>query len=296
MPTATFCGCSKAAGKGASRRGSRGSPRRRGPSGSSSLVPLRAPWTGPIMSLTASRGSVFEMPRVLLVEDDETIRRLVLFSLHQDGLEVETATDGASALLAFERRQPDLVVLDLLLPDIDGFEVCRRIRLLGPTPILMLTALVHEDNVVKGFELGADDYLTKPFSVRVFLARVEALLRRSGKPAAGVEQTIEIGDLVVDFHRVEVRLRGDVIDLTRTEFRILGCLARYTGQVVNGASLVRQIQDPTYDDRDALEIVRVHIRHLRNKIEIDPDRPRFIRTVRGFGYILDNPAKQELTM
>ncbi len=157
----------------------------------------------------------------------------------------------------------------------------------------MLTALVHEDNVVRGFELGADDYLTKPFSVRVFLARVEALLRRSGKQGSGVEQTIEIGDLVVDLHRVEVRLRGEAVDLTPTEFRVLGYLARYAGQVVNGASLVRQIQDPTYDERDALEIVRVHIRHLRNKIEDDPDHPRFIRTVRGFGYILDNPAKRD---
>jgi len=233
------------------------------------------------------------MPCILLVEDDETIRRLVLFALHQDGLDVEIAADGASALVAFEKRRPDLVVLDLLLPDIDGFEVCRRIRQLGPTPILMLTALVHEDNVVRGFELGADDYLTKPFSVRVFLARVEALLRRSGKQGSGVEQTIEIGDLVVDLHRVEVRLRGEAVDLTPTEFRVLGYLARYAGQVVNGASLVRQIQDPTYDERDALEIVRVHIRHLRNKIEDDPDHPRFIRTVRGFGYILDNPAKRD---
>ncbi len=233
------------------------------------------------------------MPCILLVEDDETIRRLVLFALHQDGLDVEIAADGASALVAFEKRRPDLVVLDLLLPDIDGFEVCRRIRQLDPTPILMLTALVHEDNVVRGFELGADDYLTKPFSVRVFLARVEALLRRSGKQGSGVEQTIEIGDLVVDLQRVEVRLRGEAVDLTPTEFRVLGYLARYAGQVVNGASLVRQIQDPTYDERDALEIVRVHIRHLRNKIEDDPDHPRFIRTVRGFGYILDNPAKRD---
>ena len=233
------------------------------------------------------------MPRILLVEDDETIRRLVLFALHQDGLDVEVAADGTSALIAFERCRPDLVVLDLLLPDIDGFEVCRRMRLLGPTPILVLTALVHEDNVVRGFELGADDYLTKPFSVRVFLARVEALLRRSGKQGPGVEQTIEIGDLVVDLQRIEVRLRGDVVDLTPTEFRVLSHLARYAGQVVNGVSLVRQIQDVTYDDRDALEIVRVHIRHLRNKIEVDPDHPRYIRTVRGFGYILDNPAKQQ---
>jgi two-component system alkaline phosphatase synthesis response regulator PhoP len=233
------------------------------------------------------------MASVLLVEDDETIRRLVLFALHQGGMDVEVAANGGSALVAYEKHCPDLVVLDLLLPDIDGFEVCRRMRKLGPTPILMLTALSQEDNVVRGFELGADDYLTKPFSVRVFLARVEALLRRSGNHSSTAEGIIEIGDLVVDLHRIEVRFRGDVIDVTPNEFRILSYLARKVGQVVNSASLLRQIQDGACEDREAQEIIKVHIRHLRNKIEPDADAPRYIRTVRGFGYILDYPAKPE---
>jgi len=240
-------------------------------------------------------GTVFEMARVLLVEDDETIRRLVLYSLHHGGLEVEVATNGQSAMVAFGRRCPDLVVLDLLLPDIDGFEVCRRIRLRGPTPILMLTALAAEDNVVRGFEVGADDYLTKPFSVRVFLARVEALLRRGSKPAPAPEpeRVIQAGDLVVDLDRVQVRVRGDVVDVTRNEFRILSCLARHLGQVVNNVNLLRQIQDGPSNEREAHEIVKVHIRNLRSKIEPDVDGPQYLRTVRGFGYILDSPSEQE---
>ncbi len=234
------------------------------------------------------------MASVLLVEDDETIRRLVLFALHQGGMEVEVAADGASALAAFATRRPDLVVLDLLLPDIDGFEVCRRMRQLAPTPILMLTALAQEDHVVRGFELGADDYLTKPFSVRVFLARVEALLRRSSQQSSERERPITIGDLVIDLDRVEVRVRGDRVDLTPNEFRILSYLARKVGQVVNSVSLLRQIQDVACDDREAQEIVKVHIRHLRNKIEQNADTPRYIRTVRGFGYMLDDPTTSEV--
>lgn len=237
------------------------------------------------------RGLLVDMANVLLVEDDETIRRLVVFALRQDGLDVAVAADGATALATYERLRPDLVILDVLLPDIDGFEVCRRIRALGPTPILMLTALAQEDNVVRGFELGADDYLIKPFSVRVLLARVEALLRRSGKQTVGLDGVIEVGDLVVDLNRIEVRLNDTVIDVTPTEFRILSYLARNAGQVINSVHLLRQIQDSPYDDREAQEIVKVHIRHLRNKIEPDPDTPRYIRTVRGFGYILDQPAR-----
>ncbi len=209
-------------------------------------------------------------------------------------MDVEVAADGASALAAFAARRPDLVVLDLLLPDIDGFEVCRRMRQIAPTPILMLTALAQEDHVVRGFELGADDYLTKPFSVRVFLARVEALLRRSSHQPPERERPITIGDLVIDLDRVEVRVRGDRVDLTPNEFRILSYLARKAGQVVNSVSLLRQIQDVACDDREAQEIIKVHIRHLRNKIEQNADAPRYIRTVRGFGYILDYPTTSEV--
>lgn len=229
------------------------------------------------------------MGRVLLVEDDETIRRLVLYALRQAGMDVDVAVDGVAALKEFERNHPDIVVLDLLLPGIDGFEVCRRLREMSDTPILMLTALAQEDNEVRGLQLGADDYLTKPFSVRVFLARIEALLRRKGRPSTGDERSIVIGDLVINFDRVEVLVRGERVSLTPAEFRIIGYLARSAGQVVSSATLLRQVQDYEYDEREAQEIIKVHIRRLRHKIEPTPDIPRYIRTVRGFGYMLDAP-------
>ena len=229
------------------------------------------------------------MGRVLLVEDDETIRRLVLYALRQAGMDVDVAVDGVAALKEFEHNHPDIVVLDLLLPGIDGFEVCRRLREMSDTPILMLTALAQEDNEVRGLQLGADDYLTKPFSVRVFLARIEALLRRKGRPSIDDERSIVIGDLVINFDRVEVLVRGERVSLTPAEFRIIAYLARSVGQVVSSATLLRQVQDYEYDEREAQEIIKVHIRRLRHKIEPTSDIPRYIRTVRGFGYMLDVP-------
>lgn len=227
------------------------------------------------------------MATVLLVEDDETIRRLVRFALNQCGLEVEVAGDGKAALEAYKRQRPDVVVLDLLLPEVDGFEVCRRIRELGPTPILMLTALVQDTNVIRGFEVGADDYLTKPFSVRVLQARVEALLRRAGVHQPETASIVTAGDLSVDLRRVEVRLRGAPVELTRNEFRILSCLARNQGRVVSSLELLQQIHENATDEREAQDLVKVHIRNLRAKLELDGEAPRYIRTVRGFGYMLD---------
>ncbi|HUX86796.1 MAG TPA: response regulator transcription factor [Chloroflexota bacterium] len=226
------------------------------------------------------------MTRVLVVEDDEAMRRLVALSLKEAKLEVDVAADGKTALRAFERGRPDLIVLDLILPDIDGFEVCQRIRAGSKIPILMLSALGQEDHVVRGLQLGADDYLAKPFSVRVLLARVEALLRRT-TVADEREQMITIGDLTIDTRRIEVSVGGRTVNLTPAEFRIIAYLARHSGRVVNSVALLREAQDSHYDEREAQEIVKVHIRHLRYKIEPDPDAPRYIRTVRGFGYMLD---------
>jgi DNA-binding response OmpR family regulator len=240
------------------------------------------------------------MVRVLIIEDDEVIRRLVVGALQQEGYAVSVAGDGARGIEVFERDRPDVVVLDLRLPDIYGFEVCRRIRQQSSSPILMLTAMSEEDEVVRGFQLGADDYLTKPFSVRVFLARIEALVRRSGKRLNLRDRAIEVADLVVDLERIEVRVRGRPVDVTPTEFRLISYLARNAGQVVKSSRLLLQIHDsPTQDrplsDRDAQEIVKVHIRHLRNKVERDPAEPQYIRTVRGFGYMLDCPVAETLT-
>src|SRR5262249_11062873 len=235
------------------------------------------------------------MTRVLIIEDDEAIRRLAVGALQQEGYEVIVALDGVEGLEAFTRARPDVVVLDLRLPDIHGFDVCRRIRQQSASPILMLTAMSEEEEVVRGFQIGADDYLIKPFSVRVLLARVEALVRRSGTRLNLGDRAIEVADLVVDFDRVQVRIRGRPVDLTPTEFRLISYLARNAGQVLKSSQLLLQIQDAPMSDRDAQEIIKVHIRHLRNKVERDPAEPQYIRTVRGFGYVLDGPVHESLT-
>jgi len=159
----------------------------------------------------------------------------------------------------------------------------------------MLTAMSEEEEVVRGFQIGADDYLTKPFSVRVLLARVEALVRRSGTRLNLGDRAIEVADLVVDFDRVQVRMCGRPIELTPTEFRLISYLARNAGQVLKSSQLLLQIQDAPMSNRDAQEIIKVHIRHLRNKVERDPAEPQYIRTVRGFGYVLDGPVHESLT-
>jgi DNA-binding response OmpR family regulator len=227
------------------------------------------------------------MARVLVVEDDESIRRMVVMALRQAGHAVTPAVDGEQALAEFGRGHPDVVVLDLLLPGIDGGEVCRRIRVGSQVPILMLTALAREEDVVNGLEMGADDYLTKPFGIREMLARVSALLRRgaaeSGAKPAGA---IGVGDLVVDPDRHVVLARGERVDLTPTEFRLLHCLARNAGRVVPARVLIREAQEYDCDDREAQDIVKVHIRHIRHKLEPDPSSPRYIVNVRGVGYVL----------
>ena len=232
------------------------------------------------------------MARVLVVEDDDSIRRMVILALRQAGHTVSQAADGEQALLEFARNHPDVVVLDLLLPGMSGGDVCRAIRTESQVPILMLTALAREEDVVNGLEMGADDYLTKPFGVRELLARVNALTRR-GAPEAGAKAPpiLSIGDLVVDPGRHVVVARGEKVDLTPTEFRMLYCLARNVGRVVPARALIREAQDYDCDDREAQDIVKVHIRHLRHKLEPDPQSPQYIVNVRGVGYVLESPAR-----
>jgi DNA-binding response OmpR family regulator len=233
------------------------------------------------------------MTRILVVEDDPAIRRLVVFTLQQEGFEVSVAEDGLSAIASFERDTPDLVVLDLCLPDIHGFEVCKRIREYAPRPVLMLTAMSQENDIVQGFQVGADDYLTKPFSVKVLVARVEALVRRTGGRVP-LGRRVEVGDLVIDLDRIEVRVGGRQIDLTPTEFRLISHLAQNAGQVVKSSQLLHEIQAIGTDEREAQDIVKVHIRHLRSKLQPRPEDPQYIRTVRGFGYLLDRPTHETL--
>jgi DNA-binding response OmpR family regulator len=223
--------------------------------------------------------------RILVVEDDLGIRELMSEALGMVGHRVAQAQDAAGALAEFFSFQPDLVILDLRLPGQSGFEVCQRIRAVASVPILMATSLAEEDDIVAGLRLGADDYLAKPFTVKVLLARVEALLRRAAGPTLP-EPVLEIGDLEVDLQRREARRGGARLELTPTEFRLLEHLALKAGSVLGPRELLWRAQDYDASEREAQTIIKVHISHLREKIEPDPQRPRYIVSVRGFGYML----------
>ena len=223
-------------------------------------------------------------PRILLVDDEQPIQTLLSFPLQRDGYEVVAASDGNEALARFSEQQFDLVVLDLMLPRMDGLEVCKRLRAKGSTvPIIMLTAKSEEIDKVLGLELGADDYITKPFSMREFRSRVKAALRRSRMGAeSSDEERIESGELTVDFGRRMVTLREEEVRVTYVEFEILGALARSPGRVLTRETLLEHVWgDSEYRDPRTVD---VHIRHLREKLEQDPKEPEFLFTVRGVGY------------
>jgi DNA-binding response OmpR family regulator len=222
-------------------------------------------------------------PRILLVDDEQSIQTLLSFPLRKDGYEVVQATDGREALARFGETTFDLVVLDVMLPRLDGLEVCRRMRARSSVPIIMLTAKAEEIDKVLGLELGADDYITKPFSMREFRSRVKAALRRSRMIAnADEDESIERGDLKIDFGRRLVTLRGEEVRLTYVEFEILGALARSPGRVLSRETLLEHVWgDSEYRDPRTVD---VHIRHLREKLEREPKTPEFLFTVRGVGY------------
>jgi DNA-binding response OmpR family regulator len=224
-------------------------------------------------------------PRILLVDDEQPIQTLLSFPLQRDGYEVVIASDGREALSRFSEQQFDLVVLDLMLPRMDGLEVCKRLRANGSTvPIIMLTAKSEEIDKVLGLELGADDYITKPFSMREFRSRVKAALRRAGmaRPEADDEQPIEVRGLRIDPTKRTVVRNGDTIATTFVEFEILTALARTPGRVFTRDMLLSRVWgDSAYRDPRTID---VHIRHLREKIEADPKEPEYLFTVRGVGY------------
>jgi DNA-binding response OmpR family regulator len=224
--------------------------------------------------------------RILLVDDEQSIQTLLSYPLRKEGYHVVQATDGRQALDRFEEESFDLVVLDLMLPKIDGLEVCRRLRTHSSVPIIMLTAKSEEIDKVVGLELGADDYITKPFSLREFSSRIKAALRRAEmtRPVetAPDEAPLEVGQLRVDFPKRTVRVRGDEAQLTYVEFEILSALARSPGRVFTRDMLLARIWgDSAYRDPRTID---VHIRHLREKIERDPKEPDYLFTVRGVGY------------
>ena len=226
------------------------------------------------------------LARILLVDDERSIQTLLSYPLRKEGYDVVQATDGRQALDRFDEQSFDIVVLDLMLPKVDGLEVCRRLRSRSSVPIIMLTAKSEEIDKVVGLELGADDYITKPFSVREFSSRVKAALRRAemSRPVetAPDETPLEIRDLRVDFPKRSVRVRGTEAQLTFVEFEILSVVARSPGRVFTRDMLLARIWgDSAYRDPRTID---VHIRHLREKIERDPKDPEYLFTVRGVGY------------
>jgi DNA-binding response OmpR family regulator len=224
-------------------------------------------------------------PRILLVDDEQSIQTLLSFPLRKDGYEVVQATDGREALARFSETAFDLVVLDVMLPRVDGLEVCRRMRARSSVPIIMLTAKAEEIDKVLGLELGADDYITKPFSMREFRSRVKAALRRASmarrEPSAG-EEPLEIHELRIDPAKRAVEVRGALVQTTYVEFEILVALATSPGRVWTRDMLLTRIWgDSAYRDPRTID---VHIRHLREKLERDAKEPEYLFTVRGVGY------------
>ena len=221
--------------------------------------------------------------RILLVDDEQSIQTLLSYPLRKDGYHVTSALDGSEALRRFEEGRFDLVILDLMLPQLNGVEVCRQLRSRSQVPIIMLTAKGSETDKVAGLEVGADDYITKPFSMREFRSRVKAALRRSRMAADTPDDgAIETGDLSIDFDRRMVTLSGEEVKVTYVEFEILGALARSPARVLTRETLLEHVWGDS-DYRDP-RTVDVHIRHLREKLEKDPKEPEYLFTVRGVGY------------
>jgi len=221
--------------------------------------------------------------KILLVDDDPVLVNTLHYRLTHEGFQVITAGDGALALELARREKPDLVVLDLMLPELDGFDVCRILRKESDTPILMLTARESEIDKVVGLELGADDYLTKPFSLRELIARIRALLRRSG--VGGTKDGLTVlaaGDVQVDTGRREVICRGERVLVKPKEFELLAYLLANKGQALSREQITEKVWG--YEYEGDTRTVDVHIRWLREKIEVDPGHPLIIETVRGFGY------------
>jgi DNA-binding response OmpR family regulator len=223
-------------------------------------------------------------PRILLVDDELSVQKLLTYPLRKEGYDVIPALDGREALDRLREDNFDLVVLDVMLPRMDGFDVCRAIRSRSTVPIIMLTAKTEETDKVHGLELGADDYITKPFSVREFRSRVKAVLRRAAlsQQEERFEEPIDAGELQIDFEKRSVVVRGEPAQLTYVEFEILAALARAPGRVFSRTMLLERVWgDAAYRDPRTID---VHIRHLREKLEAEPKTPELILTVRGVGY------------
>ena len=219
--------------------------------------------------------------KLLLVEDESKIARTLRLYLEQAGYQVATVEDGALAMPAFRREQPNLVILDLMLPNVDGWELCRQMRQISAVPIIMLTARSEETDRVVGLELGADDYVTKPFSPREVLARVRAVLRRT-QGAMEPSRLIRTGDVIIDLDRYQVTVDGRPLNLTRHELLLLVSLAQYPGRVFTRLQLLDQLDETAYTGYE--RVIDQHIKNLRAKLGDDARQPNYIATVYGVGY------------
>jgi DNA-binding response OmpR family regulator len=227
--------------------------------------------------------------KILVVDDEREIVKVVRAYLEQGGFRVVSAFDGQEALTLFRHEKPDLVILDLSLPKIDGLDVCRTIRKESDTPVILLTARVEEADRLIGLELGADDYVTKPFSPREIVARVRAVLRRA-QGAPQTPQRIAAGGVTIDLTRHEVSVDGRLAELTPTEFSLLAAMAAQPGRAFSRSDLLEAAQGETYEGYE--RTIDVHIKNLRQKIEPDPRQPEYILTVYGIGYKFSDELKE----
>ena len=229
---------------------------------------------------------------ILAVDDEPHVLKLVKANLESSGYKVLTAEDGEKAVELVERELPDLVILDLMLPKLDGYAACRRIREFSAVPVIMLTARSAQVDLVHGFEVGADDYLTKPFSVTELLMRVQAVLRRSRWPEEiMLRQEFKAGPIAIDFAQHRVTVAGEAVRLTPTEYRLLAYLASNANRVIIHRELLRAVWGPEYGDET--EYLRVYMRYLRQKLEPEPSDPHFLLTQPGAGYMLYQPDEDK---
>jgi len=223
-------------------------------------------------------------PLVLAVDDEAGILRLIRLELSEQGFRVVVASDGEAAIRTFEQQRPDVVVLDIMLPDMSGLEVMRRLRERSNTPIILLTARDHDEDKVRGLELGADDYIVKPFNPQELTARTRAVMRRAVREANG-ESIVVAGDVEIDLDKRLVTKAGEPVSLTRTEWMLLQHLASNAGRVMLNTELLSKVWGPEYIDD--LQYLRVWISRLRSKLETDHTQPSVIKTLQGIGYLLD---------
>jgi two-component system response regulator RegX3 len=225
------------------------------------------------------------MAKVLVVEDEQSLREALVFFLEKEGHEVSVAVDGEEAIRVFENSGADIILLDLMLPKIDGNQVCKQIRQSSNVPIIMLTAKDSEIDKIVGLEIGADDYITKPYSTRELLARIKAVLRRQVEPPVNVGSVLIAGELRLDSDRHVVSLSGNPLTLPLKEFELLELLMENVNRVLTRGQIIDRVWGSNYfGDTKTLD---VHIKRLRSKVEEDPARPKYIQTVRGLGYKLE---------